>query len=83
MPLSEKLEAGSQVLLGADYAGASPGGSDTSSSASPASAAGSEGMDGGSGADAGSLVDEDPEPPNMRFNQSIMRAMLQGRCPGR
>ena len=83
MPLAEGLEADSQVLLVADYAGVSPGGSVTSSSAIPGAGGGSEGMDGGSGAEAGSLVEEDPDPPNRRFNQSIMRAMLQGRCPGR
>jgi hypothetical protein len=49
----------------------------------PASAGGSEGIDGASGAEAGSLVDEEPEPPNKRFSQSIMRAMLQGSPPKR
>jgi hypothetical protein len=44
----------------------------------PASAGGSEGIDGGSGAEAGSLVVEELDPPNTRFSQSIMRAMLQG-----
>jgi hypothetical protein len=51
----------------------------------PASAGGSEGIDGGSGAAAGSgasLADES-DPPNNRFNQFVMRAMLQGRPDGR
>jgi hypothetical protein len=45
------------------------------------SAAGSAGIEGGSGAVAGSgasLVD-DPDPPNKRFSQFVMAAMLQGR----
>jgi hypothetical protein len=44
------------------------------------SAAGSAGIEGGSGAVAGSgasLVD-DPDPPNKRFSQLVMTAMLQG-----
>ena len=44
----------------------------------PASAGGSEGIEGASGAEAGSLGVEEPDPPNKRFSQSIMRAMLQG-----
>jgi hypothetical protein len=45
------------------------------------STVGSAGIEGGSGAVAGSgasLVD-DPDPPNKRFSQLVMRAMLQGR----
>ena len=49
----------------------------------PVAAGGSEGIEGASGAEAGSLVVEEPDPPNMRFSQSIMRAMLQGRSPAR
>jgi hypothetical protein len=44
------------------------------------STVGSAGIEGGSGAVAGSgtsLVD-DPDPPNKRFSQLVMRAMLQG-----
>jgi hypothetical protein len=50
------------------------------SSDSGGSAGGSAGIEGGSGAVAGSgasLVD-DPDPPNKRFSQLVMRAMLQG-----
>jgi len=48
-------------------------------------AAGSEGIDGGSGAVAGSgaSLADDPDPPNKRFNQLLMRAMLQGCSAGR
>jgi len=49
------------------------------------SAGGSVGIEGGSGAVAGSgasLVD-DPDPPNNRFSQLLMSAMLQGGVPAR
>ena len=47
---------------------------------SGAGSAGSVGIEGGSGAVAGSgaSLEDDPDPPNKRFSQLVMRAMLQG-----
>jgi len=87
VPLAEWLEIDRRIAArGLAQAGSSPAGS---SAATPVSAgggaAGSEGIDGGSGAVAGSgaSLADDPDPPNKRFNQLLMRAMLQGRSAGR
>jgi hypothetical protein len=86
MPRAERLELD---RLGAArrlaQAGSSPAGSSEAAPASAGGAAGSEGIDEGSGAAAGSgaSLADDPDPPNRRFNQLVMRAMLQGGPEGR
>jgi hypothetical protein len=81
VPVAEWLEVDRRVAARRlAQAGSSPTGSSEAAPASAGGTAGSEGIDGGSGAAAGSGTssEDDPDPPNKRFNQLVMRAMLQG-----